>query len=80
MVNKERKDWLTVNIFNGHVGSSPTVYDTHCPDLADAQFHIDDYKNNLDRRSTSGLLGPNAYATMTWYHSDICFICDSWSC
>ena len=78
MVDMEKQDWLIMKLYEGE-DCEPYTYMIDCPELADAEFHIDDWKNILDRRLTRGILTEVARATFSWFHSNNQFINDAWS-
>ena len=77
MVDMEKQDWLVIKLYEKG-DDTPYTYMIDCPKMEDAEFHIDDWKNVLDRRLTRGIL-TYARATFTWYHSESHFINDDWS-
>ena len=78
MVDMEKQDWLVMKLYEKG-DDTPYTYMIDCPELADAEFHIDDWKNILDRRLTRGILTEVARATFSWFHSNNQFIIDSWN-
>ena len=78
MVDMEKQDWLVMKLYEKG-DDTPYTYMIDCPELADAEFHIDDWKNILDRRLTRGILTEVARATFSWFHSNNQFINDSWN-
>lgn len=68
-----------MKLYEKGLGVTPYTYMIDCPKMEDAELHIDDWKNILDRRLTRGILTEVARATFTWYHSESHFINDSWN-
>lgn len=69
---------LIVRLYTGELFGGVTNYVVSAPDRADAEFHIDDYKETFSRRLRNGSLNMGSSATLSWVKNDKSFIMDYW--
>mgnify|MGYP003704286971 CR=1 FL=1 len=76
MKTKTTDTVLMVRVYNG---DQTIEYKQVAPDFADAEYHIDAYKEIFDGRVDRGALRKDAYATLSWVKDSNNFILDSWN-
>jgi hypothetical protein len=71
---------LIVHLYTGadDTDGSTETYVVGAPDRADAEFHIDDYKETFSRGLRNGSLKMGSWATLSWVKNDKSFIMDYW--
>jgi hypothetical protein len=84
MMNEGNATELVVRLYTGSddTDGSMIEYRVEAQSWADAEYHIDSYKEEFDRRlngkSEFGTLSVGSCATMSWFKDDKNFIVDCW--